>query len=238
MVKCSYRRTLYSAKSFFNNLFLSCLSTSALDSHRILFYTNTDASLTKSFGSNAFNRVEPMALSSETLPLKKRMEALSFAYLRAVCAKIGAAVERHFEDGDGVDGIVKKKVLIAPVDQGDLEPYPLDASFAFQLKSTAQALTEDDEFLHYPLKAKNYNDLVGKASTKRLLLLLVLPSDFESSVVHTLESLTISRCMYWHDLSGLDKSDNVSTVTVKIPKKNVASPEGIDALLQRIAEET
>lgn len=163
------------------------------------------------------------------------MEVLSFAYLRTVCAKIGAAVERHFEDGDGIDGIVKKRVWRTSDDQENSVPF--DASFAFQLKSTAQALTEDDEFLHYPLKVKNYNDLIGQASTKRLLLLLVLPSDFENSVVHTLESLTISRCMYWHDLSGLDRSDNVSTVTVKIPKKNVASPEGLDILLQRLAKE-
>lgn len=179
-----------------------------------------------------------MAQSSETLPLGKQMEEISFAYLRAVCAKIGAAVERHFEDGDGVDGVVKKKVSITPTDQEDLEPYPFGASFEFQLKSTSQSLSEDDEFLHYSLKVKNYNDLTERASTKRLLLLLVLPSNFEKAVVHTLESLVISRCMYWHDLSGLDKSNNSSTVTVKIPKKNVASPEGIDALLQRIAEET
>lgn len=175
-----------------------------------------------------------MASPSRTLSHEEQMEELSFAYLRAVCAKIGASVERHGKDADGIDGSVKKIVWIDPEGQG---AYRFDVSFEFQLKSTSQGLKEDDEFLYYPLKIKNYRDLIGKASVRRFLLLFVLPSDFENSVVHTLDSLAICRCMYWLEFSNFEDSDNSSSITVKIPKKNAASPEGLDALLNRIAEE-
>ncbi len=160
----------------------------------------------------------------------KQKEEISLAYLQAVCAKVGITVEVHKHDGDGIDGILKKTVRLP-----DGRPY--DPTISFQLKSTRLDCEENESEIYYDLKIKNYNDLRRESSSKKFLFVHFFPESFDDSLVHSTESLQILRCMYWINGDNFEEIKNNTSVRVKLPKTNVASPDKLDILFQKVAEE-
>lgn len=159
----------------------------------------------------------------------KRLEELSFSYLNAICAIEGISVSPNRHDEDGIDVMLQK---IMERKQGKI-----NVRIAAQLKSTAQTLSENGGNISYPLKVKNYNDLRARATCPQLLLVLFLPKNKSEWLEHSIEELVIRKCMYWADLSDMPDTNNVATVTVKLPKENFLGPEVLSALFEKVARE-
>jgi len=160
----------------------------------------------------------------------KRKEEISKSYLNAVCAAKGISMEVHKHDDDGIDVMLKKMLI-----RDDNIKY--NALISVQLKSTSSDYIEYDDYYSYPLKKKAYDDLRTPATVKPFLFLLILPNNENEWIAQSIEQLVIKKCMFWLDLEGLPDKDNISNVTVHIPKINLVSPEKLDEILKDIAEE-
>ena len=160
----------------------------------------------------------------------KRKEEISKSYLNALCATSGIAMEVQSHDDDGLD-VVLKKILR----RSDGSRY--NAQISVQLKSTSSDYSEIYNCYSYPLRKKNYSDLLMPATLKAYLFLLILPTEERDWVSHDIEQLVIRKCMFWHDLTGLPDSSNSTSATVHLPKENAVSSETLETLLQNIAEE-
>jgi len=155
---------------------------------------------------------------------EKRKEAISVSYLRAICAKQGVApTTRDGHDDDGIDVHLTKRLTAT-------DGRWFDAQLNVQLKASSTGYREYDDYYSYPLKIKNYNDLRSLAAVQSYLFLLILPVDENEWVQHTIDELAIKRCMFWLDLTGYPPSENTSSVTVKIPKVNIVSPNTLEML--------
>lgn len=51
------------------------------------------------------------------------------------------------------------------------------------------------------------------------------------------EELLIKWCMYWAEFSGSSESENTSSITVSIDKKQVLNVETLNQILEKIARE-
>ena len=155
---------------------------------------------------------------------QKKEEYLSIAYLRTIAAEAGVLFSIDPEDSDSVDVHLKKHI----------DEIDFDATIGIQLKATSSRnnYTEDEEYIHYKLKTKNYNDLRRLASEDKYLALLILPEDENDWIDQKIEELIIRRIMYWVSLKGFPLSNNNSTTTIKIPKIQVLSKDSLLELIK------
>lgn len=154
----------------------------------------------------------------------KRKEELSVSYLNAVCACAGIAMEHVRHDEDGVDCHITKIL--------QHEAIKLKTILGVQLKSTSQVLKTDDNYIYYPLKSKNYNDFTVPSTYDMILCVLVLPKDEKGWLSITEEELIMRKCMYWTSIKG-QPTENVQTVTIRIPKSNLVTSDAMQKLLEQ-----
>lgn len=157
------------------------------------------------------------------------MEELSWSYLNAVAACANIAVEREIHDDDGIDGKIKKDICRK---KGDV----FKSSVSFQLKATGQLLVEKEGMIHFPLKVKNYDDLRAEGTTQQVLFLFQMPSEKEEWIEQDCEALKLKKCMYWLSLANAPAKENTQTVTIKIPIKQMVTPENLEEIMQIVAE--
>ena len=85
-----------------------------------------------------------------------------------------------------------------------------------------------EEIISYPLKKKNYDDLIlTDVLTPRILVLVTIPDDIELWLAVSKEKLLLQRSAYWISLAGLPSSPNDTTVTVAVP---IAQPFNVEQL--------
>lgn len=158
-------------------------------------------------------------------------EQLSIAYVHAVAAYAGFAVERTDVDMDSIDVTIKGK---GRLDEASILYSP---KIELQLKATS-SIEPDETELSFPLPIKNYDDLrVERPAIPRLLVVLVLPDDRTQWINHSAEDLIMKKCAYWLNLKGAPSSDNVTNKTVKIPICNIFSPESLRELMVKTSKE-
>jgi hypothetical protein len=125
----------------------------------------------------------------------------------------------------GVDGQFKTIVDL----NGSLVPsgIPLD----FQAKAT-QKWRLDGSHIVYDLDARAYNNIVGRraSDTPLILILLCLPPEFHRWHTTTSDTTTLRHCCYWWVESG-DLTHNTSTKKIRIPVKDIFTPEVLLDLL-------
>jgi len=160
----------------------------------------------------------------------KRKEELNFSYLNALCAYASIDLTSIKQDDDSRDVEIKKWIILK-------NGTKIHSSLYIQLKSTSVELRENDAYISYPLKIKNYNDLTAPSTTPIILALFILPKDENEWLKHTIDELTIKKCMYWIDLSKYKPVDNEETITIHIPKCQFVNCEVLLNLLQKVAEE-
>ena len=160
-----------------------------------------------------------------------RKEELSFSYLNALCAYGSIDFERITHDDDSRDVQIKK--FITRKDETKIH-----SSLNIQVKSTSVIeWREEDEYINYPLKIKNYNDLTALSTIPIILALFILPKDENEWLRQTMDELIIKKCMYWIDLSKHGPVENKENITIHIPKNQFVNCEVLLNLLQKIAEE-
>ena len=83
------------------------------------------------------------------------------------------------------------------------------------------------------LKRRNYDLLRQETQTPRLLVVLELPSDEDRWITITADELILRRRAYWLNLKGFDETENRSTVTVRIPMRNVFDVDSLRSLMEQ-----
>jgi len=152
---------------------------------------------------------------------QQQKEQFSIAYVRAIAATARVNIYRCEVDEDSIDiGFSVKSVAGSPISP------KLDA----QLKCVTNLDGTDTEW-RYPLKIKNYNELIGQHYVPRILIVVSIPQAVSEWINQTEASLSLYKCGYWCSLSTLVPSPNESNVTVSIPKNAVFSPEALRQLL-------
>ena len=162
-------------------------------------------------------------MNSSLLTYPDREEALSRVYAHAVSARAGYVTAVYDRDLDGIDLRIQAGGAMRPA---------LD----LQLKATVNLGEARDGCFHFPLKRRNYDLLRIETQTPRLLVVLDLPKDEEQWVTITEDELVMRRRAYWLNLKGFEETDNISSVTVRIPVGNLFDVENLHALMEQSKE--
>ena len=164
-------------------------------------------------------------------PEQTRMEDMSEAYLRALCAANGYSVEKSNHDNDGVDITVCCKGK--PEDSCKHSSPKLDV----QLKSSRSNIKNNsDGSITYALEVKNYKWLIDKSRiTPLILIVFQMPEDQDQWIEQNIDWLKIKKCAYWISLKGKPETTNTSTISIDIPKENVLTKDELKSIMVKIA---
>jgi hypothetical protein len=157
--------------------------------------------------------------------LNKQKEQFSIACVRAVVAAAGYNVYKMEIDEDSVD------LGIAATASLDL---PLRPRLDLQLKCTAAEGVLHDQFIHFPLRIKNYGDLTNIGLVPQALVVVLVPTEVEEWLTQTEEQLVLRRCGYWLSLLGEPEVDNAESVTVRVPRAQQFTPLAVQDMMRRI----
>jgi hypothetical protein len=157
------------------------------------------------------------------MDLNAQKEQFSVAFIYAVSSVAGCGMARPLPDDDSIDWTLNKSLSRRP---------RLD----IQLKCTAG----DDGLgthISFPLKLKNYDDLIlTNLISPRALVLVTVPKDIEDWMLWSVDDCSLRHCAYWASLRGLPPTSNDTSVTVQIPRKNIFNAEALTALMDKINE--
>lgn len=149
-----------------------------------------------------------------------REEALSRVYARAVAAVAGYVTADADFDRDGVDLRIQSGGAMRPA---------LD----LQLKATINLRASPDGHYRFPLNRRNYDLLRMETQTPRLLVVLDLPRKEERWATISAKKLVMRRRAYWLSLRSCEATDNQSSITVRIPMRNVFDVDNLKALMDQ-----
>jgi len=152
-----------------------------------------------------------------------QQEGFGDAYLLAIAGVAGCATSLRRPDDDSIDWTLSCRL-------------PLRPKLDIQMKTTTTA-DDGGDTIQYPLKVKNYNDLIiTDILVPRILILVILPPKIEEWLALSPTELILRRCSYWTSLRGRPTSDNEYTVTVPIPRANMFTVEALCGMMARINE--
>lgn len=155
-----------------------------------------------------------------------RMEQFSKAYVKAVASASGCAYHEYHVDIDAVDIGLKRRTGPGPRRSPQID---------VQLKSTFQSCLQSD-CVAYPLDVPTYNKLRSPDyAVPRILVVLLVHTEFERWLAHSEDELRLFRCAYWASLRGEPETTNSSNITVRIPRTQVFDAVGLDAIFNRVA---
>jgi hypothetical protein len=86
------------------------------------------------------------------------------------------------------------------------------------------------------LKRKNYDDLrLVDPIVPRILVVVLVPMSESEWLRQTEHELSLRRCAYWTSLRGMEATTNRGKITIRLPRANVFSVEGLQELMRRAA---
>jgi hypothetical protein len=164
-----------------------------------------------------------------------KMEDMSVAYLRALCAANGYTLKNEEHDNDGVDITVKCKGK--PAD----DSLRVSPSFDVQLKSSSSPSlinVNEDGSVTYKLEVKNYNILIDPDRFNPIILVvLVMKENEDDWLEQTVDYLKMTKCAYWISLKGLEHSNNTERKTITIPANHVLSRESLKDIMIKVSKD-
>ena len=148
-------------------------------------------------------------------------ELLSIAYAHAVAAQAGYVTAAYERDRDGVDMRIQAG--------GEMRP-----ALELQLKATVNlGAVHNDGCFHFPLRRRNYDLLIIRTQTPRLLVVLDLPDEKERWMSITDDELILRHRAYWLNLLNWEETENTDYRTVAIPETNVFDVAGLRDLMEQ-----
>ncbi len=158
-----------------------------------------------------------------------KKEEFSYGYLKMIGAKSGLAIENHGRSIDN-QGIDIQIVYAGKI--GNIHTPRIDA----QVKCTSQDIEKED-YINFSLDIKTYEILRNKFVYVPIILIVVLvPIDLDEWIDINSERTISKKCAYWIFLTGYPTSDNQKSITVKIPKINLITPESLSNIIKQEAE--
>jgi len=161
------------------------------------------------------------------MDLAHQKEEFSRAYAAAVASVAGYSTYKPEVDDDSID-----LGLAARGGGGTVKSPRLEV----QLKCTSSPVM-DSETITFPLKLKNYKDLIGgDYAVPRILVLVIVPDDVSNWLEHTENQLAIKHCGYWVSLKDLPETENRASVSIKMPRKQQFSVAALKELMKTVSE--
>lgn len=162
-----------------------------------------------------------------------KMEDMSEAYLRALCAANGYNVTRGGHDNDGYDVMIDCKGKVAE------DSIVYSPKVEVQLKSSYSKIVEnEDGSITYPLEVKNYKWLIDQNRMIPLILIVFhMHEDEEMWLEQTPDWLKITKCAYWISLEGLPDTNNQNTISIKIPSENILTKDTLREIMRRVSKQ-
>ncbi len=156
-------------------------------------------------------------------------EALSVAYVRAMCAAARVNISTLDVDNESND--------ITLVGQGFKGQWKRP-KIIVQLKSTSndKYLDIKNQVLNYPLSIKNYNDLRETDDLPKILVVLFSPIDNNEWIQWSALGSKLRFSGYWVSLAGKPEVSNKTNVTVKVPLKQAFHTDSLLSLLNYHSE--
>lgn len=163
------------------------------------------------------------------MDLSHSKEQFSMAYVKAVASVAGFAVERISMDLDSVDVTIWSRNRAGRIHSPRLD---------VQLKCTATDVVKGD-VIKYPLKRKNYDDLIlENVLVPRILVVVLVPEDPREWLDQSEEHMVMRHCGYWISLKGMPPTNNETSVSVEIPRTQVFSVDALKRIMAQIGEGT
>lgn len=156
-----------------------------------------------------------------------RKEEFSYAYIYAVASAAGYScqIASRAMDIGGIDIVISGQ-------EKEYSLYP--PRLEVQVKSTSTSVI-DNEFVRYPLKLKNYNELrKSKTLVPKILILILLPDNPKEWVNHSEAELCLRECGYWLSLKGKPQTRNVESVTVYLPRQQLFTVSAVKNLMEQV----
>lgn len=157
---------------------------------------------------------------------ENQKEQYSRAYIHAIASVAGYKVTPEVVDDDSVDA-----TIASSGDRGATRSPKLDV----QLKCSSQNLLKDDG-VHFPLPLKNYEDLRRETMVPRILIVVLVPDLILEWTIQDEHKLTMYKAAYWMSLKHEPNVTNKKTVTVRIPRENVLTPDSLTQIMNNINE--
>ena len=158
------------------------------------------------------------------MDLSQRKEQFSRVYVRAVVTIAGFTIYVPEVDDDSIDLGIAGRLAHGT---------PRRPRIELQLKCTSVKALRGDHVV-YPLKLKNYDDLrLDDPIVTRMLVVVLVPGDESQWLRQTEEELCLRRCAYWRCLRGMGESRALAKVAIRLPRQNLFSVEGLQALMSR-----
>ena len=158
---------------------------------------------------------------------------LSYAYLHAVAAHVGAGcqVASRSYDGNGIDAMITGW---GPFRNGG---YLQEISIHVQLKATVKPSVIRSGHISYPLNnTKRYDDLRSLTlAVPRIMVVMYLPEAQAEWLNVSDEKLLMKKCAYWVSLRGAGASSNTSGKTVYIPQIQIFNEENLETIFSTLS---
>ena len=112
---------------------------------------------------------------------------------------------------------------------GEMRP-----ALELQLKATVNlGAVHNDGCFHFPLRRRNYDLLIIRTQTPRLLVVLDLPNEKERWMSITDDELILRHRAYWLNLLNWEETENTDYRTVAIPEMNVFDVASLRDLMEQ-----
>ncbi|MCK1712020.1 MULTISPECIES: DUF4365 domain-containing protein [unclassified Bradyrhizobium] len=166
-------------------------------------------------------------LVADYAAISHRQDAISGAYISAVCATAGCGLEAVRMDNDKVDYLVRARVQGKALNKPQID---------IQAKCQRSGPASGDP-ISFPLDLETYDNLRDpKVCIPRILVVVFVPNDVQEWLAQTEHALTLRHCAYWMSLKGLQSSSNAKSQTVYIPRKNLFGPQVLQSMMTKIAD--
>lgn len=160
------------------------------------------------------------------MELNQQKELFSKAYVRAVAAVAGFSVSQPEVDDDSID-----LKIVARGGEGVVFSPELN----LQLKCTSRDVL-DGQFIRYPVRIKNYRDLIVNSQVPRLLVVVLVPENLENWLQQSEDEMCMRHCAYWVSLRGQPERLNTANVTVELSRSNQFTVEALKSIMQRLSQ--
>ncbi|MCC3594110.1 DUF4365 domain-containing protein [Microcoleus sp. PH2017_28_MFU_U_A] len=160
------------------------------------------------------------------MELNQQKELFSKAYVRAVAAVAGFSVSQPEVDDDSID-----LKIVARGGEGVVFSPELN----LQLKCTSRDVL-DGQFIRYPVRIKNYRDLIINSQVPRLLVVVLVPENLENWLQQSEDEMCMRHCAYWVSLRGQPERLNTANVTVELSRSNQFTVEALKSIMQRLSQ--
>jgi Domain of unknown function (DUF4365) len=163
------------------------------------------------------------------LPQQTVEELLSLVHVQAIAGQAGVSMS-YFDLDYGFDGTFRS--IRARGSRLVTQGLAVD----FQLKASVKYLIEP-EYIVYDLEVKNYNDIIDRRLSSSgipcILLLKTLPSNRDTWLTASEDSLVLGGGCYWAYLNG-ELSTNSKTVRIRISREQLFLPDSLQWMLNNV----